>query len=497
MKFGPSRGNPLIIFEHFIKDFGLLLLAVLFAFWKGPDILLQNAQILVLVFINPIAALIKYVFTKYSITDEKMIINSGLFVKKTMEIPLQGITTVDLSQNLLFQLFHVYKIKADNSCQTNDTAKQAEVVLVLKKDTAFYVKNLLESKSDETNDTFSNHQAVETGTPIISCSVVDFLALGALQSKLLYFITIFSTVFGGGGYLYSFFSEKLHLNQLIEKFFDTFTPTLGIAFIILAAYITSLLSSMFLTAVRYYNYTVINRSDSLLISYGLFTKKSYTLMKEKISGINIKQSALMRLFGYCSVEVFIIGYGDKSEDSKQELSLIYPFAKLDQANNILVKLFPDMTFRRDYHKRAKGSLRYFFLSFRMFFAVGILLGVFLTLFALKPDIPYENIVKPAAIGISLFLLTLTIISVYLEYRNSGIYANHNVVSVCKGTFSHSMVYIKTKKLESVTEHTSIWKRKKGLTTIKLGFVAPLRVAHIKARNIAYQDYDAVNKVMDY
>lgn len=497
MKFGPSRGNPLIIFEHFFKDFGLLVLAVIIAIVKGPELLLDNIQIFALVFINPIAALIKYLFTKYSITDDKMIINSGLFVKKTMEIPLKVITTVDLSQNLLFQFFHVYKIKADNSCQVNDNAKQAEIVLALKESSAYYVKSLLESKREDTTVTSSLIQENKMETPTIHCSITDFFLLGALQSKFIYFITIFTTVCGGGSYLYKLFSEQLHIDKLIENFINTLTPVIGISILFFAAYIVSFLTSMVVAAIRYYDYTVINRDDALLVKYGLFTKKSYTLMKEKISGVTIRQSPLMRLLGYCTVNVFIIGYGDKSEGKEEELSLLYPVAKLNEVNTILEQLLPDMSFDRTYHKRLKGSLHYFFLCFRMFFATVLFIGVLISLFAARINLPYAGMIRPAILVGSLAILFLTVISVFLEYLNSGIYANQKVVSVCKGCFSLNMIFIKAEKLESVADRATIWKKKKGFTTIRLGFVAPLRVANLSARNISRSDYEEVQRVMSY
>lgn len=491
MKFGPSKGNALIIFENFVRNFGLLALAIAAAIWKGPEILFSNGQILVIVLISPISTLIKYLFTKYSIDDEKMVIDSGFFVKKTMEIPLKGITTVDLSQNLLFQLFQVYKIKVDNSSQTNDTANKAELVLALKKETAFYVKSLLEAKNENTPEE-SAKADFKTIKPSITCSLSDFILLGALQSKFLYFITIVTTVCGGGGYIYSALSEQFNVSGLLQKFLEVLSPVIGITILVLTAYLISVAASIFVTAIRYYSYSVTNREDALLVQYGLFTKKSYTLIKKKISGITIKQSLLMRLFKLCTVEVFIIGYGDKSEDNQQELSLLYPIAKLNQVNAVLEELLPDMSFEREYHKRPKGSLPYFFYCFRMYLSIGILVGSIITVSIIKLPIP-----APIIIGASLLYLILTILSVYLEYYNSGIYTNERIVSICKGIFSYNMVFIKAIKLESVTEQTTIWKRKHGFTNINLGFIAPTRVAHMKARNITYQDVEKVQKALSF
>ncbi|SEW42291.1 PH domain-containing protein [[Clostridium] fimetarium] len=492
MKFGPTRGNILLIFEHFVKDFGLVLLLLLVTIWKGPEIVFENMQFVVLVFINPIAVLVKYLFTKYSIDDEKMIINSGLFVKKTMEIPLKAMTTVDLSQNLLFQIFQVYKIKADNSSQTNDTAKQAEVVLALKKEEAFFVKGLLESKGDLKEQEEIINQKDEVLQPVITCTATDFILLGVLQSKLLYIITTFSAVFGGGTYIFSILFEEVDPSALIEKVMSMFSPAEGIAILVLVVYILGAISSAIVTVFRYFNYTVKNRKDALIVEFGLFTKKSYTLKKEKISGVTIKQSILMRVFGYCTVEVFIIGYGDSSEGNNKELSILYPIAKLNQVNHILNEILPDMSFERNYHKAEKKSLRYFFYCTRLFFVIGIIVGISIesTILHISTSAYIFEV-----IGACVALLIITIISVFLEYLNSGIYANTKVVSICSGILAKKMTFIKTNQIESVSQSTNTWKKKRGFTTIKLGFLAPMRVSNIKAKNVAYKQFEEVNRVL--
>jgi len=492
MKFGPTRGNILLIFEHFVKDFGLVLLLLLVTIWKGPNIVLANMQFVLLVFINPMAVLMKYLFTKYSIDEEKMIINSGLFVKKTMEIPLKAITTVDLSQNLLFQIFQVYKIKADNSSQTNDTAKQAEVVLALKKEEAFFVKGLLESKGDLKEQEEYKNQDEDILRPVITCTATDFVLLGILQSKLLYIITTFSAVFGGGTYIFSILFEKVDTAALIGKIMNIFSPAEGIAILILLVYILGAISSAIVTVFRYFNYTVKNRKDALIVEFGLFTKKSYTLKKEKISGVTIKQSILMRVFGYCSVEVFIIGYGDSSEGNNKELSILYPISKLNQVNYILDEILPEMSFERNYHKAEKKSLRYFFFCARMVFAIGVIIGVGLegTLFNIS-----TNTLMLEVLGVSFVLLIIIIFSVFLEYLNSGIYASAKVVSICSGISSKKMTFIKTDKIESVSQKTNTWKERKGFTTIRLGFLAPIRVSNIKAKNVTFKQLEEVKSVM--
>lgn len=496
MKFGPTKGSFLIIFEHFIRDFGFLLLLLVLVVFKGPEVLLENGGFFLVVFISPFVTISKYLFTKYSIDDDKMIIDSGLFVKKKMEIPLKAITTVDLSQNILFQICKVYKVKADNASQTNDNAKQAEVVMVLKRDEAMQVKVLLESKGnhliteEEKEKTALVRQKEEQIPPIITCTVSDFILLGILQSKQLYILTTLSSIYGGFYFLYALFFEGTDPTSFLNKNFQFLKSAFGIIVLVLVIYLFGAIASSVVTAVRYYGYTVKDRRDALLVDFGLFTKKHYTLTKEKISGITIKQSVLMRIFGYCTVEVFIIGYGD-TDGKEKESSLLHPIAKLSQVNTILEEILPDMSFEREYHKSEKGTLHYYFFTPRVFFVIGAIIATSVILISSG-----MNIWIPAAIGIFAALIIVTIISVYLEYLNAGIYANEKVVSICNGILAKQMIFVKTGNIESVSEITNHLKKKKGYTSIKLGFLGPVRVAHIKAKNVTYERYNEVAKVLN-
>ena len=86
---------------------------------------------------------------------------------------------------------------------------------------------------------------------------------------------------------------------------------------------------MILTMIKYYGFRITNRENSIFIEYGLLNKKTYTLIKEKISGVSYNQSILMRIFKRGTLEVFAVGYGSNEEDS-QEVAILYPIIKKDR-----------------------------------------------------------------------------------------------------------------------------------------------------------------------
>ncbi len=78
MRFGPERGHFLFIFEHFFRDFGLLLGAgILYLLLRDTEILWQNSMLLILVLFAPVKRLIQYLCTRYSVDDKSFYVESG------------------------------------------------------------------------------------------------------------------------------------------------------------------------------------------------------------------------------------------------------------------------------------------------------------------------------------------------------------------------------------------------------------------------------------
>ena len=136
MMFGPKRAHVMFIFENFIKDFGIFLIAVIvFLFVRDVQILLDNIFIVVIALAGPISRLVRYYCTRYTIDDERLLVESGWLKKEKLEIPLATISSVDMTQNLLFQLTHVYALQIENAGSIGGDS-DGSVKLILGKDDA-------------------------------------------------------------------------------------------------------------------------------------------------------------------------------------------------------------------------------------------------------------------------------------------------------------------------------------------------------------------------
>lgn len=499
MKFGPRRGHFLSIFERFFRDFGLLILAVTAAIiLQDWEFLLNYMGLVVLVLFAPIKRLADYLFTYYSIFDEKLLIEKGWINKKRVEIPLANITTVDFAQNIIFQIASVYSVNVVNASEISNSGSSAKATLTLKVDDALLVKKLLLPKQDQADETLQNDRISEDCSGnTISAALGDIFLMGLLQSKAV----IVLQLLGAGSVLVSvlarvFAGKTVDGEQLIVDFFFSLSGPLTICGIILLLYLVGIFVSVGVSVVRYYGFRINNREDSIFIEYGLLTRKTFTLMKDKISGVNYKQSLLMRIFGRGVLEVFAIGYGNNASGDEEEISVLFPLLGKRGLNQFIGKLIPEFGIPCAYTRAERKALPYFFMCARIVWALIFLMA---SIAATRHFMGrFSEIYGIPLIILGVLLVLLAVISVVLEYFNAGIYGTMEQIGLTCGGFKKSSVFIRTEKVESIREKASNRKRrKKGISTITLGILAPAAVAKQKVRNLSLETFEEIKKKLIY
>ncbi len=479
MEFKHERGNILILFDK-ITQIPLLIAAVLLSLLKAKDFELQVLLPILFLALSPLVGIARYVSTYYTIEKELLIVETGIFNKKRLEIPLSKITTVDLSQNILYQLFKTYKIKADNGSQAGGTAEKAEIVLALKADKAFEFKRVL---TQDTAPQISQEENADE-TTALSASFQDFIILGLLQSKIAYF-------FAGGSIALPVISAiavlatgSKDLDALLDKVFEQIPSATAIFAVAAFFYFIALGISIIRALFTYYHFRISADADAVKVEYGLLNKKKFTLQKRKISGILLKQNLLMRAFKCYTVEVSVMGYGHESGEEAHEQAILYPIASMEKIKRIVRELLPEFDWEHPVHGPDRKAKRYFFYRPGFILATLVFISVLFTK-ELILIVPAGGILAIAAIG------------VILQYRSAGIFCGKNNIVLSFGGYRKTIAVVKTARIESITAKGSIFKRKKGIVSIELGFIAPLGTANIAAPNLPAEQYKLLENVIRY
>ncbi len=487
MTFGPKRGHVLFIFENFFKDFGLLLAALVIGLLqRDMSIIYENAYVMVIVLMGPVGRTVQYLCTRYSIDEERLLVESGWLRKQKLEIPLSTITTVDFSQNILHQIFGAYRLNVDNA--SNMSADEKSVRMIFGHEDAFAVRELL-LRGREGMDGFNladeTAEAEHTGKTVYMKNS-DLLLMGALQSKGVFLAELFGVVstiialFNLSDTLLGGEAERLLIQWGVLK---TFMAFLAVIFLLAIA------CGMIGNLVRYYGFRVSDNGKAVKIEYGLLTKKRYTIQKNRISGFSYQQSFFMRLFHMGTLQLFAIGYGGGGGEETSEEPVLFPLIREESVRPVIAEVLPEMEESRDYYRASKGSLRYFFYGFGFVLAL-IMMGasVWLSLTA-----AYCRSVWI----IGLLILAYSVWGRTLEYRHAAMYAGERNFSMIRGGFKTETVFVKTSHMENVAAKASIWKEKKGIVTITAGYIAPLASAHMVVKNMPAAAFEEAESRLVY
>lgn len=471
MEFKHKRGNILIIFEK-LTEIPILLFSIIISAFLLKQFDTQALIPVVAILLSPISKLVNYFFTYFTLTDTHLIIESGVFNKKRMEIPFTTITTVDLSQNILYQVCGVYKIKVDNASQTKETENQSKINLTLKANEATEFKKIITGNSSIENIV----EKKETET--INTELKDFIKLGLLQSKIAYILSIVAVVSSLSSIIIPKIENKIVGALLVGAIVVTFVMT----------YLIAVVMSIMKSVINYYGFKVLADDDALKVQYGLLNKKSFTLQKSKINGIILRQSILMRICKLYTAEVIVIGYGDKSEEDKTEQAIIYPIATKERIKQVVNTVLPEYSLDFNLCKPDNRSIRYFFLNpFFMFTIICFIVAMLISI----------SINNYIIIALASVLLAFAIVHAIQKYINAGISVGESNVVLSAGAFSKKVAIVKTKSIESITASGSIFKRRNGFVSIKLGFVAPIRVSNISSLNLPAEQFELLEGVLKY
>lgn len=97
-----------------------------------------------------------------------------------------------------------------------------------------------------------------------------------------------------------------------------------------------------------FNFTLSTRAAGLRISRGLTDLTSQSLPARRIQFVRLTQSLLWRPLGWYRVEIDVIGFGLRNQESARSdiSSVLVPVADLDQVRTVLALLWPEADFTR-------------------------------------------------------------------------------------------------------------------------------------------------------
>lgn len=390
--------------------------------------------------------------------ESSIVLKKGVFSIAKREIPFEKVNTVDISQNIIQKILNLSQIKVDTgTVKTN----KSEISLLLKSYRAREIKNILLNNIDNIIDIKENNNVCKLST----------------KDLLIYSLTS-NTILNGIGVifiLYNFIDD--YINQIFK--IDLFSKLnisdfsfLRIIFALLVILCFSVILAIIRSFIKYYNFKVYIEENKLNISYGLFNKKNYSFQIKKIKGLHVKQNLIMQLFNLRTIEIESIGYGD--EDG--EKAILFPIINENSQKDIINNFIPFLNFQGNIYKSEKTALLRFVFKKLVFVCIIICISIYYSKYGY----------------LSILLIPIIFILGFMQFKNSAIGINNDLVYMSRNGFNKEQSIIKINAVQSIEISHSYFQNIKGLCNLKTNIFSNDFGNTIKVRNL---NHDLVNKII--
>ncbi|MGN1411271.1 MAG: PH domain-containing protein [Oscillospiraceae bacterium] len=396
---------------------------------------------LLIVFIILFIGYVRWQFSCFKISDDCIVFLNGVFIKTRKIIPLKNISSITEERTFYLRPFKATKLLVNTRAGTLD---KDLLLLVNDKDLSTLRRSF---KSDFQSYSEKNQ--------------FDY------KPKFwhtLFFSFVFSSTLSGAIYIFVFF---FHTGDVLEQFlqhsvideFNTVTENVSkilmlnvspifVSISLLIAF--SWLMSFIRNVLRYTKFRIRKNSFGVFINTGIFTKRNYKIVSERVNYLDLKQNFITKIFKFTSINVDCSGYGYK----KDEIPVFIPIMSRKNSQKTISALMPTMKiYPNNYKPRWTNLWRYTYK------AVLLIVGFFILYFILNYFFPnaksiIDFIIIMAEIP-SVWYLIISVISLFTT--GFSLVDNQLCIRYSRG-FSFHTILVSDIKLAKISVTQTIFQK---------------------------------------
>lgn len=307
-----QRLRPSAVPIWFLYDAGRGVLAFIPILFIGPGGVPFIMAMSLVLLISPV---IRYKRFRYQIHDNTLIVEGGLINRWRRVIPRERVQSVNVVQKLRHRAFGVLELRIEAV-----GGQQTEAALVaLTPQEAERIRSWASGDAAQTEAT-----AESTAPPLARLTGRDLLIAGVTGGRVAVLAALI-------GYSQEYIGEDSlgRITGFIEQFMPGASLIIVITTITLAVVVLSLLLSIALTILVYWEFTVRMEEDRVAITRGLLEKRRAQVPLRRVQAIQVNENLVRRPLGLASLTMVVAGYTTESE--QQESSVLLPLGRREHA----------------------------------------------------------------------------------------------------------------------------------------------------------------------
>lgn len=398
----------------------------------------------------------KWLTYSYRVDNHAFYLTKGVLSKSQQSIPFSNIQQTSRYTSLFHKLFHVTSIKFETGINSDTDFIRFDVITHKE---AAQLEKLIKQSDAPTNIKIQDNNKVLDKTESLekpkknqhihfkSTSKDIFRASYSSLSFIIVIPLIFS--------IYTKLVDILDLNVNLDIVLDIVFQSRGM--MLLSIFILLGICIIFgwlRTIIKYGKYQISSDRHYIYIKRGIVEEVTFSIAKERVQSIEIKQSPLQRLLKQAKVN--LISSGTNRHEGNKQVNTLYPFLSEEKVDTLLAEIMSNFSISKTMNKLPKTScwLQIFKMSW-----IGIISS--LVLFFIKPNFYGINWWM---MSIILFILIIT--RGTLNYHHSRYTINKEFIQIKKGAlFTTTQISMRSKIME-VTVKENIFQQKLGLSSVQ-------------------------------
>lgn len=382
----------------------------------------------------------------FYVDNNQFILKKGYLRKKVLSVPLDRIQSVNTKQNLLQQILNVHSLEIDSAGSVGKELKIYSLSNSYARELTQYLqfyKNT-HSTAEQISEEVHNNSKI-----VLKLNISDLFRVGISQNHLrtgIIIIAFGSQIFGQ---IKDLFEEKANdYSNSVESFLNSSGI---IVFVVLAILFLALSvsSTLALTVIKYYDFTMIKDRLSYRITAGLFNKRNILLPFSKVQQLNWETGPIKKLFG-----IFKVSFKQAvSKQTKEKQVADAPGCFEEHITNIRQEIFGENL--PDSFEKIYSHKRYFYL---LWFWGGWVPAV-------APSVLYFY--RPIWIIAGAAWLILSAVYYWLTVRKRYFQFNKLHLLVGKGSINTVWQQSESFKTQTVDFKQSFLQKRRGLATLRV------------------------------
>lgn len=415
-------------------------------------------------------AIIKWMNTIILVSDDSIIYKEGAIIKDEMIIPIKSISLIEMQKTVLLRILRLRKLKIDSLSQSKNT----EIYMILKTkeldelygNLSGRIKNLINDESTNIDRTIG-----------YKISAFHLILLSMLRSNILL----------GIGLIVSLVQIMGDINQRLEEELKAFfikllkdnivtsgtiiAILLSILFVFAVVLLVILTFSILATLSKYYKFKIYRKDNYLMVEYGLFNRKSYSVPSENIHALKVEQNLINQMLNLFTIKCSVVGYGDNVKEDE----LIFPLCGEKLLMDILADIVPEFKFEGTVFvpdKRAR--LRFYTAPVS-----------WTTVFAMLCYLISEEL------WVTFLIIPIVILNRALASNNAEIGYNDNLYYVSYKGFNRKRIYIRKSSTELIWMVSNPFQLVKKLCNYKIKYHSQKKEDWITVRNLSMDIFEEI------